>query len=84
MRGWWAAIFCSPKVSSESENENQILEMTTRRPTRSFFGVPAVDYWLPGTRALEQREILASRLRKTATKPAENSSQFAIYSLNVV
>jgi hypothetical protein len=75
MRGWWAAIFCSPKVSSESENKNQILEMTTRRPTRP---------WLQGTRALEQREILASRLRKTATKPAKNSSQFAVCSLNLV
>jgi len=34
--------------------------------------------WPSGTRALEQREILATRLLKTATKPAENSSQFAV------
>jgi len=62
--------------------------------TLLFFSVPArtwrlgprwvVPPWLPGTRALEQREILASRLQKTATKPAENSSQFAVYSLNLV
>jgi hypothetical protein len=40
--------------------------------------------WLPGTRVVEQREILASRLQKAATEPAENSSQFAVWSLNVV
>jgi hypothetical protein len=34
--------------------------------------------WLLGTRALEQREILASWPPKTATKPPENSSQFAV------
>jgi hypothetical protein len=33
-------------------------------------------------RALGQREILASQLRKVATKLAENSSQFAVWSLN--
>jgi hypothetical protein len=33
-------------------------------------------------RALGQREILASQLRKTATKLAENSSQFAVWLLN--
>jgi len=59
----------------------------------AFFGVPAagqpgvptaVPPWPWGTRALGQREILASRLRKAATKLAENSSQFAVWSLNVV
>jgi hypothetical protein len=34
--------------------------------------------WPLGTRALEQRELLATRLQKAATKPAENSSQFAV------
>jgi hypothetical protein len=33
---------------------------------------------------VEQREILASRLQKAATEPAENSSQFAVWSLNRV
>jgi hypothetical protein len=33
-------------------------------------------------RVVEQRVILASRLQKAATKPAENSSQFAVWSLN--
>jgi hypothetical protein len=59
----------------------------------AFFGVPAtgqpgvptaVPPWPSGTRALGQREILASQLRKAATKPAENSSQFAVWSLNRV
>jgi hypothetical protein len=58
-----------------------------------FFGVPAtgqsgvptaVPPWPWGTRALGQREILASQLRKAATKPAENSSQFAVWSLKTV
>jgi hypothetical protein len=34
-------------------------------------------------RALEQRDILETRLRKTATKAAENSSQIAVGLLNV-
>ena len=79
---------------SESENEDQrssfpnddlthsllflvFLQQSARVPT-------AVPPWPSGTRALEQREILASQLRKTATKPAENSSQFAVCSLNIV
>jgi len=40
--------------------------------------------WPPGKRALEQREILASWLQKAATKTPENSSQFAVWSLNRV
>jgi len=40
--------------------------------------------WPQGMRALEQHEILAKWLRKTATKPAENSSQFAIWWFNIV
>jgi hypothetical protein len=40
--------------------------------------------WLPGTRVVERREILANRLQKAATEPAENSSQFAVWSLNRV
>jgi hypothetical protein len=47
-------------------------------------GPTAVPPWPLGTRALGQREILASRLRKAATKPTENSSQFAVWSLNRV
>jgi hypothetical protein len=34
--------------------------------------------------ALGQYEILANQLRKTATKLAENSSQFAVWLLNLV
>jgi len=34
--------------------------------------------WPSDTQALEQHEILASCLPKTATKPPENSSQFAV------
>jgi hypothetical protein len=33
---------------------------------------------------LEQHQILASRLQKTATKAAENSSQIAVRSLKAV
>jgi hypothetical protein len=40
--------------------------------------------WLPGTQVVEWREILAGRLQKAATEPAENSSQFTIWSLNKV
>jgi hypothetical protein len=40
--------------------------------------------WLPGTRVVERRVILASRLQKAATELAENSSQFAVWSLNRV
>jgi hypothetical protein len=40
--------------------------------------------WLLGTRVVERRVILASRLQKAATEPAENSSQFAVWSLNRV
>jgi hypothetical protein len=51
-----------------------------------IFGVPAAvgrqgSVW---SRRLgcQVREILASRLQKAATEPAENSSQFAVWSLN--
>jgi hypothetical protein len=40
--------------------------------------------WLPGTRVVERREILASWLQKAVTEPAENSSQFAVWLLNKV
>jgi hypothetical protein len=40
--------------------------------------------WRPVTRVVERREILANRLQKAATEPAENSSQFAVWSLNGV
>jgi hypothetical protein len=55
-----------------------------------LFGVPAagriavstaVPLWPSGTRALKQHGILETRLRKTAIKPPENSSQFAVWSL---
>ena len=55
----------------------------------AFVGVPAAGQgpramppWPWGTRALGRREILANRLQKAATKTPENSSQFAVWSLN--
>jgi hypothetical protein len=53
-----------------------------------IFGVPAgvptvVPPWPSDTRALEQREFLASQLRKAATQTPQNGSQFAVWSLNI-
>ena len=44
----------------------------------------AMPPWPCGTRGLGRREILANRLQKAATKTPENSSQFAVWSLNRV
>ena len=81
-RGWRASIFCSPQ-KGEGENEDQRSGFPNDDLTH-LLGVPAarvpmvVPPWPSGTRALEQREILASWPLKTATKPPENRGQFAV------
>jgi hypothetical protein len=70
-QGMVASIFCSPsqKMLNEDERSGSPNDELTLSP---IFGVPAgvpmvVPPWLSDTRALKQREFLASQLRKAAT-----------------
>jgi hypothetical protein len=76
---------------SESENEDQRSGFPNEDLTKlgSFSGRSCSRLGPHGRAALAIRyasaraaEILATRLQKTATEPAENRSQVAIYSLN--
>jgi len=74
----WLSILCLREKVIERRTPPSLI-LAFLQSTRVSKVVPPCP---PGTRALEQREILASRQLKTATKPAENRGQFAVCSLN--